>query len=140
MSITLTIDGREVTVLAGTTIWDAARSLEIEIPTLCHDPGLAPVGVCRMCVVEVEGARTLVASCVREVESEMVVRSTNERVERSRGVLTSIAVAIHTTARPKHAKQMLRMSGLSVRVHSTRQMTAVTTRIATGTNGFSNSR
>ena len=68
MSVTLEIDGRTVTVPEGTTLWEAARQLGLEIPTLCHDPALRPVGVCRMCVVEVEGARTLAASCVREAE------------------------------------------------------------------------
>ena len=50
MSVTLTIDGRELTVPEGTTLFDAAREAGIEIPTLCHDPKLEPVGVCRMCV------------------------------------------------------------------------------------------
>ena len=59
MSITLHVDGREVTVSEGATIWEAARSAGIAIPTLCHQPGLDPVGVCRMFVVEVEGARVM---------------------------------------------------------------------------------
>ena len=62
MSVTLTIDGREVTVAEGATVFEAARDAGIEIPTLCHDPKLAPVGVCRMCVVEVEGSRVMAAS------------------------------------------------------------------------------
>ena len=52
MSVTLEIDGRAVSVAEGTTIWDAARSARIEIPSLCHSPGLEPVGVCRICAVE----------------------------------------------------------------------------------------
>ena len=72
-TVTLSIDGREVTVPEGTSVWDAAKSLGIEIPVLCHDPRLTPVGVCRMCVVEVKGARTLQASCVRPCESGMEV-------------------------------------------------------------------
>ena len=69
MSIRLSIDGTDVEVPEGTTIWQAAKDAQIEIPTLCHDESLSPVGVCRICSVEVEGSRTLVASCVREVES-----------------------------------------------------------------------
>ena len=53
--VTLTIDGHEVTVPVGTSVFEAAEQLGIEIPALCHDPKLNPVGVCRMCVVEVEG-------------------------------------------------------------------------------------
>ena len=55
-TVTLTIDGREVTVAEGTTIWQAAKNIGIEIPVLCHDERYDPVGVCRMCVVDV-GAR-----------------------------------------------------------------------------------
>ena len=74
-TVTLEIDGRSVTVPEGTTVYDAAQSLGIPIPVLCHDPRLRPVGVCRMCVVEVEGARTLQASCVRPCEAGMKVRT-----------------------------------------------------------------
>ena len=61
-TVTLEIDGQEVTVEKGRTIWDAARAAGIEIPVLCHDPKLKPVGVCRLCAVEVEGARVMAAS------------------------------------------------------------------------------
>ena len=64
-AIKLTIDGRPVEVEPGTTILEAARKLGIDIPTFCHDPELAPNGACRICVVEVERARALVASIVR---------------------------------------------------------------------------
>ena len=52
-TIRLTIDGRGVEVPAGSTIWDAARAAGVEIPVLCHDPRLPPVGVCRVCLVDV---------------------------------------------------------------------------------------
>jgi len=52
--VELVIDGRTVRVPAGTTLFDAARTHGIDVPTLCHDPRLEPVGVCRVCVVEVE--------------------------------------------------------------------------------------
>jgi len=92
-SVTLTIDGREISVPQGTTIWDAARLADIEVPVLCHDPGLKPVGVCRMCAVEVEGARVMAASCVREAEQGMVVRTNSEKVERCRAMLTELLLA-----------------------------------------------
>ena len=90
MSVTVTIDGREATVSDGTTIWEAARDVGISIPTLCHDPKLAPVGVCRMCVVEVEGSRVMSASCVRTVEPGMVIQTASDKVERCRGMLTEL--------------------------------------------------
>ena len=75
-SIELTIDGQSVRVAVGTTIYDAARGLGIEIPVLCHAPHMAPVGVCRVCTVDVAGARLLPAACVRPAESGMVVQTT----------------------------------------------------------------
>ncbi len=69
-TVKLTINDQELTVPAGATIWEAAREAGIEIPALCHDPRLAPVGVCRLCVVDV-GERVLAASCVRECTDGM---------------------------------------------------------------------
>ena len=67
-TVTLTIDGREVTAIEGSTIWAAAKAAGIDIPVLCHDERYDPVGVCRMCVVDV-GAPAFAASCVRACES-----------------------------------------------------------------------
>ena len=88
--VRLTIDGQEVRVAGGTSLYDAAHRAGAEIPVLCHEPKLRPVGVCRMCVVEVEGERTLAASCVREVSEGMVVHTASERVEKSRRGLTEM--------------------------------------------------
>jgi formate dehydrogenase major subunit len=93
LSVELNIDGQEVVVPEGTTIWEAARSAGIEIPTLCHQPGLSPVGVCRMCVVEIEGSRVMAAACTREAEPGMVVRSASQKVERCRGVLVDLLMS-----------------------------------------------
>src|ERR1051325_12120370 len=82
--VDLTIDGRAVRVPEGTTILAACRDLGIEIPTLCFLDTLHPVNVCRVCVVEVEGARVLVPSCSRAVEDGMVVRTRSDRVTHSR--------------------------------------------------------
>ncbi len=101
MSITLHIDGREVTVSEGATIWEAALSAGIAIPTLCHQPGLDPVGVCRMCVVEVEGARVMAASCVRAVEPDMVVRTASDKVERCRRMLTELLMSDQPETSPR---------------------------------------
>ncbi len=83
--VTLTIDGRAVTVPAGTTILQAAGGRdESDIPTLCYGETITPKNACRVCMVEVEGSRTLVPSCSRPVEPDMVVRTRSERVDHSR--------------------------------------------------------
>lgn len=82
--VELTIDARPVSVPEGTTILGACVTLGLEIPTLCFLETLQPVNVCRICVVEVEGARVLVPSCSRKVEPGMVVRTRSPRVDLSR--------------------------------------------------------
>ena len=89
--IELTIDRVAVEVPDGTTIWEAARSAGIEIPVLCHEPRVKPVGVCRMCVVDV-GGRTLAASCVRACESGMEVQTATPEVESHRKTLTELLI------------------------------------------------
>ena len=85
--VSLSIDGEEVSVPEGSTILDACRSIGNDQPTMCWAPTLTPVNVCRVCVVEVEGSRTLVPSCSRRVEEGMVVDTDSERVRHSRKVV-----------------------------------------------------
>ncbi len=82
--VTLTIDGQPVTVPAGTTIHKAARAADIAVPTICYHDHCTSNGLCRLCVVEVEGVRLLQASCVAPAAEGMVVQTRTERVERSR--------------------------------------------------------
>lgn len=82
--VELTIDGTTVGVPVGRTVLDACRELGIDLPTLCYLETLTPVNVCRVCVVEVEGSRTLVPACSRRVEAGMVVATGSPRVEHSR--------------------------------------------------------
>jgi formate dehydrogenase major subunit len=91
-TVTLMIDGREVTATEGTTIWAAARAAGIEIPVLCHDERYDPVGVCRMCVVDV-GAPAYAASCVRACEDGMDVKTATPELEGSRATLTRLLLA-----------------------------------------------
>ena len=81
--VTLTIDGKEVTVPKGTLIIRAAERLGVEIPRFCEHPYLSPAGACRQCYVEIEGQPKLVTSCTVQVAPGMVVRTqnTNELVE-----------------------------------------------------------
>jgi CRP-like cAMP-binding protein/ferredoxin len=93
-NVELTIDGLQVSVPEGTTVFDAARSNGIPIPTLCHQQNETPVGVCRVCVVDV-GGRVLAASCVRPAENKMVVSTNSEKVARSRRTLVEMLMADH---------------------------------------------
>ena len=87
--ILLQIDGKEVEANEGMTILDAARSVGIFIPTLCHHEKLEPYGACRICVVEVEtrGRTNLVAACLHLVEQDLVVKTRSERVDKTRKIL-----------------------------------------------------
>lgn len=89
-TVTLEIDGQEVTVPEGTSILDASKRVGIETPTLCYLETLTPVNVCRVCVVEVEGSRALVPACSRAVEPGMVVHTDSERVRHSRKLVMEL--------------------------------------------------
>lgn len=91
-TVNLTIDGKAVSVPAGTTLWEAARELGIDIPVLCHNPRYRPVGVCRMCVVDV-GERVMAASCVRECAEGMKVTTNSEKIGHHRAVLTQLLLS-----------------------------------------------
>jgi len=86
----VSIDGREVEVTEGSTILDACRRLGVDTPTLCQLDNLTPVNVCRVCVVELEGARVLVPACSRKVEAGMKVLTNSERVKHSRRLVLEL--------------------------------------------------
>lgn len=82
--ITLSIDSQSVTVLSGTTILKAAQQAGISIPTICYHDVTTSNALCRLCVVEVQGARLLIPACVGTVSEGMVVTTKSERVVRAR--------------------------------------------------------
>jgi predicted molibdopterin-dependent oxidoreductase YjgC len=82
--VELTIDGTEVSVPEGSTLLDACNELQIDTPTLCYGDTLTPANACRVCMVELEGARTLVPACSRIAEAEMVIKTDSERVRLNR--------------------------------------------------------
>ena len=92
--ITLTIDGKEVTVPAGTTVFDAARMNGIPIPTLCHQQNERPVGVCRLCVVEA-GGKAMAASCIRPAEPGLKVVTQSESLNTARKVIIELLMTDH---------------------------------------------
>ncbi len=84
--VSLTIDGREVTAPAGTSVLDAALGAGVDIPHLCYSPelGLPATGSCRLCLVEVEGAKGPVASCVHPIAPGMVIRTDSDELREHR--------------------------------------------------------
>ncbi|MDA3930795.1 MAG: NADH-dependent [FeFe] hydrogenase, group A6 [Prolixibacteraceae bacterium] len=98
--IKLTIDNKEVEVAKGTTILDAAKTIGVHIPTLCHmkldDMGIEnKPGGCRVCVVEVEGRRNLAPACVTEANNGMQVNTHNMRVINARRTVTELIISDH---------------------------------------------
>jgi len=93
--IRLSIDNREVEAEEGTTVLRAAREAGIEIPSLCDDEDLSHAAGCRLCVVEVEGSRNLVASCAYPVAPNMVVRTGSDRVLAARKLTVELLLSDH---------------------------------------------
>lgn len=93
--ILLQIDGKEVKAEAGMTLLEAAQRAGIFIPTLCHHEKLEPYGGCRLCIVEadVRGWTKLVVSCVYPVESDLVVRTRSEKIDRIRKMILELLLA-----------------------------------------------
>ncbi|ACH38469.1 iron-sulfur cluster-binding protein, putative [Citrifermentans bemidjiense Bem] len=93
--IVLQIDGKEVKAQEGMTIVEAANTVGIHIPTLCHHEKLEPYGACRICTVEAEsnGRKTLVAGCLYPVENGMVVQTSTEKLYAIRKVLVEQMMA-----------------------------------------------
>ena len=93
--IQLKIDSREVKAEEGMTIFEAAKKVGIKIPHLCYRDDLTPTTACRVCVVEVEGAKTLVASCAYPVANKMVVRTDTQRVLDARKLAIEFLLSDH---------------------------------------------
>jgi formate dehydrogenase major subunit len=93
--ITFTLDGQQVQADAGMTIWEVANGRGLVIPHLCHKPapGYRPDGNCRACMVEIEGERTLAASCIREPAEGMVVTTDSARASSARKMVVEMLVA-----------------------------------------------
>lgn len=89
-TVELTIDGQKVNAVEGSTLLDACRASGKEIPTLCYGDTITPKNACRVCMVELEGSRTLIPSCSRKVEPGMVVNTNNERTSHSRKLVLEL--------------------------------------------------
>ena len=91
--VEVSIDGDNVSVQEGATLLDACRKKGVETPTLCYLENLTPVNACRVCVVELEGSRTLVPACSRMAEPGMKVQTDSERVRHSRKLVLELLVS-----------------------------------------------
>ncbi len=95
MNIEVVLNGKTVRGRPGMTILELAREMGVDIPTLCHHPDLTPAGVCRLCVVEVEGWRTLVPSCHTAITPGMVIQTHSAKVLATRRTLLELVLASH---------------------------------------------
>jgi len=112
--ITLTIDGESVTVPAGTTILKAAGKVGRQIPTICYHDHCTSNGLCRICVVEVEGARPLIPACLTPVADGMKVKTRGPRTERSRRtILEMLSSAVDLSDAPE-VQTLMRENGADV--------------------------
>ncbi len=93
--VTLTLNGLRVSGQEGMTILAVATENGVDIPTLCYVPDLPPIGACRLCVVEVEGSRTLVGSCHTPIAEGMVVYTHSPKVLETRRILVDLMLASH---------------------------------------------
>ena len=93
--ITITLDGLEVSGYLGMTILDLARESRVDIPTLCHDPYLTPIGACRLCLVEDERSGVLLAACVAPITPGMVINTRSPRVLERRKAIIKLMLASH---------------------------------------------
>lgn len=93
--VNITINNRKISAYEGETIMEAARRNNINIPSLCWLEGVHRVGSCRICVVEVEGAKTLQASCIVPVQEGMVIRTNTEKVRKTRKLLYELIMSDH---------------------------------------------
>jgi len=105
-TVNFTLDGKEVSADAGLTIWEVANGRGLIIPHLCHKPapGYRPDGNCRACMVEVEGERTLVASCIREAADGMVVTTNSARAENARKMVVEMLIGDQPAREDSHDK------------------------------------
>lgn len=83
-TVTITIDGREVKAQSGQTVIEAAKAVGIDIPVLCHHPAVAPIGACRMCLVEIERQRALQPACTFPVSDGLVIHTESPKVVEAR--------------------------------------------------------
>lgn len=114
MAITLIMDGRELTIEEGQTLLDAARENGIDIPTICFHEATTANGLCRMCVVEVEGMRLLQPACIVQAGAGMKVRTRSERVDRARRTVLEMLASTMDLSEAEEIQAMIQEYGADV--------------------------
>jgi predicted molibdopterin-dependent oxidoreductase YjgC len=104
------VDGRAVPFEPGETLLSAARRAGAEIPTLCDDSRLEPAGACRTCLVEVEGQRRLLPSCITKAADDLVVSTESDRVKRHRSTLFSLYLSDHPDSLTEADDELLQLA------------------------------
>jgi iron-only hydrogenase group A len=82
-TVCINVNGKEYEVESGQTVLEACKKADVEIPTLCHHPALSDVGACRVCAIEIDGARTLMTACTTQVQDGMKISTNSSRVEKA---------------------------------------------------------
>lgn len=112
-TITLTIDGQEVTTEQGKTLLDVARKMGKDVPTICFHEATTANAVCRICVVEVEGMRTLQPACIVKAGAGMKVQTRSEKVVRSRRTILEMLASTMDLSEAPEIQQMMYEYGAS---------------------------
>src|SRR5512134_2972160 len=107
MTITFLMDGKEITVEDGATLLEAARENDIEIPTICFHDATTANGLCRMCVVEVEGMRVLQPACVVQAAGNMKVQTRSEKVDRARKTILEMLLSTMDLSESAEIQKMI---------------------------------
>ncbi len=118
-AVRLSIDGLSVQAEPGQTVLEVARAHDIDVPTLCHHPDLLPVGICRLCIVELEGQTAPIAACVTQAREGMVIRTHTASLRRQRRRVLELLLLsyhdkgyTHTDREPTELEQLCRAHGL----------------------------
>ena len=93
--VRINVNGKEYDVESGQTVLEACKKIGVEIPTLCHHSALSDVGACRVCAIEIEGARTLMTACTTQVQNGMKINTRSSRVERALKQTLSLILSKH---------------------------------------------
>ena len=107
MTITFLMDGKEITAEDGKTLLDAARDNGIDIPTICFHDATTANGLCRMCVVEVEGMRVLQPACVVQAATNMKVQTRSEKVDRARKTILEMLLSTMDLSESAEIQKMI---------------------------------
>lgn len=128
MSVTITIDGKQITASEDMNVLEAALTNGVYIPHLCHHPDLPDIGSCRLCVVQVDGEDAIVPSCKLKVRDGMVITTTNEKIDHARKLAMELILAAHPedcSTCPKYGRCELQTLIQYMGVSATRMHTRV---------------